>query len=196
MTPQARIPLILEAALYQFAQHGYGATRMEDIAARAGLSKGGVYAHFTSKDEVFGALLQQSLPAPALAPEALVARCDTPEALVQALLDQLYAQLLEPRALAVARLLITEGARLPQVVEPWRQRTLETVQRQISDVLRLAAARGLCHSPLLEREPWLVLSPLVHSVVRLVTLGGLQPVDTLVQDRQAHAELLCALLQR
>ncbi|RTL42051.1 MAG: TetR/AcrR family transcriptional regulator, partial [Rhodocyclaceae bacterium] len=41
LTPATRIPLILDAALAEFSAHGYSATRFDDIANRAGLSKGG-----------------------------------------------------------------------------------------------------------------------------------------------------------
>lgn len=49
---------ILDAARRLFVEQGYGPTKMSDIAAAAGLSKGGVYFHFVSKDEVFEALVE------------------------------------------------------------------------------------------------------------------------------------------
>src|SRR5262245_49941221 len=56
---QARRDQILAAARTCFVDRGYHPTRMEDIAATAGLSKGGVYFHFQSKQEVFDALVQE-----------------------------------------------------------------------------------------------------------------------------------------
>ena len=53
-----RVGQILDAALQEFSAAGYAGARMDDIAARAGLSKGGLYAHFASKEEVFEALLR------------------------------------------------------------------------------------------------------------------------------------------
>ncbi len=50
---------ILEAARRLFVQRGYGPTKMSDIAAEAKLSKGGVYFHFVSKEEVFEALVEE-----------------------------------------------------------------------------------------------------------------------------------------
>lgn len=50
---------ILDAALEQFSHHGYGATSMRDIAARAGVSTGSVYHHFADKEAIFLALLEQ-----------------------------------------------------------------------------------------------------------------------------------------
>lgn len=49
---------ILEAAITQFAQHGFHATRMEDIARESGLSKGAVYLYYKSKDAIIAALLR------------------------------------------------------------------------------------------------------------------------------------------
>lgn len=49
---------ILQAARACFIRNGYGHTRVDDIAKEAGLSKGGVYFHFSSKREIFDALLE------------------------------------------------------------------------------------------------------------------------------------------
>jgi AcrR family transcriptional regulator len=59
----ARIPEILDAALGCFAEKGFAGTRMDDIAARAGISKGTIYLYFDSKEAVFKALARQSIGA-------------------------------------------------------------------------------------------------------------------------------------
>ena len=60
LAPEARVPLILDAALQEFSRRGFSAARMDDIAQRCGLSKGGLYAHFDSKDAIFKALLDRT----------------------------------------------------------------------------------------------------------------------------------------
>ncbi|AOJ73315.1 MULTISPECIES: TetR/AcrR family transcriptional regulator [Burkholderia] len=71
-----RIHQILDAALAEFSASGFVGARIDDIAARAGMSKGGVYTHFGSKDEIFEALLERSLmpPLPGASKAALAAR--------------------------------------------------------------------------------------------------------------------------
>jgi AcrR family transcriptional regulator len=54
---------LLEAARAQFAQHGLERARVEDIARRAGASKGAFYLHFASKDEAFEEILQRFMGA-------------------------------------------------------------------------------------------------------------------------------------
>lgn len=59
LSEDVRREQILDAARTAFVEAGYTPTRMEDIAKRAGLSKGGIYFHFASKQELFEALVEQ-----------------------------------------------------------------------------------------------------------------------------------------
>src|SRR2546430_11962234 len=52
---------ILSAALDCFAERGFAATRLDDIAARAGVSKGTLYLYFPGKEELFKALVREEL---------------------------------------------------------------------------------------------------------------------------------------
>jgi AcrR family transcriptional regulator len=56
--PEVRRAQLFQAAMAACAERGYHDTRMEDIAARAGLSKGSLYHHFRSKEDLFLALLE------------------------------------------------------------------------------------------------------------------------------------------
>ena len=58
-SPDERAAQILDAAKSCFLQKGYFATKMDEIAREAGLSKGGVYFHFDSKRQIFRELVQQ-----------------------------------------------------------------------------------------------------------------------------------------
>jgi AcrR family transcriptional regulator len=57
----ARAPEILDAALGCFAEKGFAATRMDDIAERAGITKGTIYLYFESKEAIFKALARQAI---------------------------------------------------------------------------------------------------------------------------------------
>src|SRR5436190_8780431 len=59
----ARPPEILEAALAVFAEKGFAAARMEDSAARAGVTKGTIYLYFENKEAVFKTLVRESIGA-------------------------------------------------------------------------------------------------------------------------------------
>lgn len=195
LPPAVRSRQILDAALGVFAERGYAAARMDDIALRSGLSKGGLYAHFASKDEVFEALLARVLVAPELGeppPAALGAGV-----LVDWLLDALDASLGRPELRAVLRLLVAEAERVPAMVARWRGAVIEPFLAAVGQLLarHLEAQRPDAAAPLLAREPWLALSPAVHALLMQLVL----PEDLLYPPeriRQAHRELLLLVLAR
>ena len=61
MTTQIKKDLIAEAALACFKQSGYGGASVDDIVKRSGISKGGIYWHFKSKEEIFLYLLEKEI---------------------------------------------------------------------------------------------------------------------------------------
>ena len=75
---ESRAPEILEAALACFGDKGFAATRMDDIAARAGITKGTIYLYFDSKQAVFEALARQSAGAQIATVTAHVMASDAP----------------------------------------------------------------------------------------------------------------------
>lgn len=72
-----RMQQILNAARSCFLEDGYYQTRVEDIAGRAGLSKGGVYFHFRSKREIFHALVERDYEQSMGALRGIVASSDS-----------------------------------------------------------------------------------------------------------------------
>lgn len=194
MDAESRKQSILDAALHHFSTRGYEASRIDDIAADAGLSKGGFYAHFASKDEVFQALLARSLAVPEFDVSALLERSATTRELCQQLLKVLYAPLSKPGLMAVSKLLLTEGHRLPELVQRWRQTMLNSLYSQIAGLLRAAVAKGICRDSVACREPWLVIAPLAYLVTqRLAHSAGAQP--SLRRAQRLHVEMLTELLE-
>ena len=68
-----------EAAISLFLEQGYHATSMRQIAKRAGLALGGIYNHFSSKDEIFEAIIVDQHPYKRILPLILAVEGDTPE---------------------------------------------------------------------------------------------------------------------
>ena len=70
---EARPAELAAAALEVFAEKGFAATRLEDIAARAGASKGTVYLYFESKEALFKAAVETAMLPALEAAEAIAA---------------------------------------------------------------------------------------------------------------------------
>lgn len=105
---------ILEAATAAFLESGYGAATMDDIAARAKVSKQTIYHHFGSKEVLFGAIIEQRCEA-FLAPiaQAEFAAGDLGESLRRLGRDFLE-RVLSPSSLALHRLIVAESNRFPE----------------------------------------------------------------------------------
>ncbi|MDD2692944.1 MAG: helix-turn-helix domain containing protein, partial [Simplicispira sp.] len=58
---EARPGELLDAALDLFVEKGYAATRVDDVAARAGVSKGTLFLYFPSKEELFKAVVRENI---------------------------------------------------------------------------------------------------------------------------------------
>lgn len=194
LPPAVRTQQILDAALEEFAERGYMATRMEDIASRAGLSKGGVYTHFKAKEQVFEALLRRSLVLPDLQPLPDGRPMDGAE-LAAWLVERIYASLGRRDTLMTVRLLIAESERVPHLVALWHSQVLQPHAQLLGRVLaERAPLRRDGRPSIIVREPWLVMAPAVHAMVTQLVLGAGADVD-LEQARAAHVALLTELLE-
>ena len=193
LPPEVRIQQILDQALVEFAQHGFEAARMDNIAQRCGMSKGGLYAHFVSKDALFEALLTRSL-APVDLQQMDLPRPVPVRRLVTWIVNQMYASLTHPQTVATMRLLIAEGSRVPDLVKLWGQRMVEPHLAMMSQMLSESSPGNNGKVSIVVREPWLVMSPAMHALTTHLILGSHEHVD-LDQFKRGHIELLCELLE-
>ena len=95
---EARPTEILAAALALFAERGFAATRLDDVARRAGVTKGTLYLYFPNKEELFEAIVRQALVPNIEWGEALLDEADEPAALLLERLIRSWAELaMSPR---------------------------------------------------------------------------------------------------
>lgn len=194
LAPAARIELILDAALQQFASRGFEATRMDDIAAGAGLSKGGLYAHFPGKEQIFQALLDRSLPDVVVDEKALAA-CTSIRELVETLVDPFYEAMKDPKALVTLRLLVTESARASALVSRWRARLHGDHFGAFRRALEPWIARAAIRESVVLDEGWLAFTPALQPLAVLLLCGASPSADELQRVRSAHVRMLCELLE-
>jgi len=189
---EVRIRQILDAALSVFSARGFAGSRMDDVAAQCGLSKGALYCRFKSKDELFEALvcrhLQLSHPCAAELPLATALR-----PLVEGLVSPMYQRLTEPDTITVLRLLIAEGQRMPHLVTRWQIQVLDPYQQALRLSLMEAAAQFGGKPGVLADEPRLVLAPAVLMMLKQLISGEQDVADT-ERMRSAHIDMLCAWL--
>jgi TetR/AcrR family transcriptional regulator, mexJK operon transcriptional repressor len=140
--PSAKAESILEAAKKSFLAHGFGAVSMEAIAREAQVSKATVYAHFSSKEELFGAVIGRECERRFAGFSAQ--ELDPKEAHASlAILGRRFLELiLSPDAIALHRIILGEVTRFPVLGEVFWNAGPERNLRQIAEFMAEAAAAG------------------------------------------------------
>lgn len=139
----ARPAELIAAAREVFAERGYSAAKLEDIAARAGVSKGAMYLYFETKQALFEAVIRE-----AVAPElhaldrALLEHTGPFDQAIRAMLDQAAELLLSPHMGGLLRLVIAEARNHPEVTRIWFDATMAHGLEIMTGVIARAQARG------------------------------------------------------
>ncbi len=157
--------LIAEAATVEFLQNGYVGTSMDQIAARAAVSKQTVYNHFSDKEQLFIEIVLRAVGEFNEGYYAEIGKLVDSEDLEQEL-RQLSRRLLDavmhPRLLALRRLVIGEAARFPKLGRAFYERGADRSVTELSRAFEQMASRGIvrCDDPRLAASHfnWLVLS--------------------------------------
>lgn len=162
----ARRDAILEAAIAEFVAKGFAATRVEDIAARAGVAKGTVYLNFADKAALFeGAVKARMLPIAARVAASLDAETATARQAVEAFLEQALTLLSQPATGDVVRLVVSESIRFPALTAFYRREVIAPLAARLRPVLARAAAAGELTTPGSADYPPLVVAPMLLAVI-------------------------------
>lgn len=188
-----RIQQILDAAQIEFFERGFFNVTIDDIAARCGMSKGGLYAHFKSKEALFEALLARSLTPPDLQDMPKLSDSVSAAQLAEWLVNRLYQFMGNPQAIATFRLIIAESERTAHLLEQWQRTVLQPHLQKLGEMLRNRTLRSGRTDSVIVREPWLLLSPIVHMMVSQIIFGKLK-LKSVDEFRTAHIALLSELL--
>ncbi|MGZ3276303.1 MAG: TetR/AcrR family transcriptional regulator [Caulobacteraceae bacterium] len=134
---------ITAAALAVFAERGFAAARLEDIAARAGLSKAALYLYFETKTDLFRAVAQERARPNLDAIADLAAGADAPfDVLVPAVLARLAAALERPELRGVVKMVIGESRNFPELAQIWREAVVSRALAILVDLIARAQASG------------------------------------------------------
>jgi len=140
--PDGRAPEIARAALELFVTKGFAATKLDDVAKAAGVSKGLPYLYFRSKDELFKAVIVEALGEPLGRASELVESFDgTTEELLRALIAyfRLFA---ESPAGGVIKLILAEAGNFPDVARFFCSNFDRQGRELFAKTLRRGVARG------------------------------------------------------
>lgn len=157
---------ITQAAFAAFAEKGYAATRVDEVAKRAGVSKGLLYLYFKTKEELFKAVVR-SFVIPRV--DALTASIDQSELSAEEFLRgpflEFVKQLPGSPVAVVIRLMIAEGPKHPDLVQFYWDNVVSRGLAAISELVDRGVANGEFRRSIVNEMPHLVIMPVVFSVV-------------------------------
>jgi AcrR family transcriptional regulator len=126
-----------------FAEKGFAAARLDEIAARAGVSKGALYLYFATKEDLFRAVVEQAIAPNIEAVRAIIAAHPGPISDLLRLVPERIAVLLETLPVGgVVKMVIGEAGNFPELARVWHDRLVAQALGAMTDAIAAAQARG------------------------------------------------------
>jgi AcrR family transcriptional regulator len=164
---------LLAAALELFVEKGFAATRIEEVALRAGVSKGTLYLYFPSKEELLKAVISHYLSARIAEGAAQAAQFSgSASDLLRGILVDWWGQFYNSPASGVFKLVITEVRNFPEIGEFYARHVSEPAHQLISSVVQKGIARGEFRAVDVDHAVHSLVLPLVMICLHRHSLGA------------------------
>jgi len=153
---------IIAAALALFAEKGFAATRIEEIASRAGLSKAAVYLYFPSKAEVFKAAVRETIGATVSHLEVLAADFDGPsDELLSRVVTEICRVVGSTPSGAIPKIVLSEAGNFPDIAQFYATEVVARGLKMIAGIIARGQARGEFAVDLGELTPFMIIAPVL-----------------------------------
>ena len=140
---ESRPSELLQAALELFVERGFAATRLEDVASRAGVSKGTLYLYFRSKDELLKAVVRGGiLPAIAKAEGMVGQFAGSTGELLRAVVTSIWGNLGGTLLSGIPKLIIAESGNFPDLAQFYYREVIQRGLAVITGILKQGIQRG------------------------------------------------------
>ena len=175
--------------MQEFIARGFAATRLDDIAKRAGVAKGTIYLHFKDKESMFEELIRTAIV-------PLVGRLAGPPPATGSIRDMIERVALNfiqeivstPRA-DIVRLIIAEGPRFPAIADFYYREVISRGLAGMRALIELAIARGEIRQKELANFPQIMVAPAIVAVIWKGLFEGHSPLDAIEMFR-VHLDLI------
>lgn len=194
---EARPSELTAAALALFVEKGFAATRLEDIAARAGVSKGTLYLYFESKEALFKTVIEEGMVAALAAAEQRLSDFQGSAAeLLQQLLFGWWEQIGRTPMAGVTKLIACESSNFPEVAQYYHDRVRSRGRALLRTTLQRGVGSGEFRPVDLETAIDVIMAPLLMLAIARFSPGFCSLGTTPESYLQTHFELLVNGLRR
>lgn len=197
---QARPGELLEAALELFVERGFAATRLDQVAARAGVSKGTLYLYYASKEDLFKAVVRQNIVPLIEAFRRDIAHSQASSAeLLRDFFHEWWRRFGATRLAGICKLVVSEAGNFPELARFFEQEAVlpnalllrsiieRGIRRGEFRLIDIEAAVPLWSSPLVMRAIW------DHSIQPCCSASSEVPIERFLET---HLQSVLAMLTR
>ncbi len=173
---EARPGEIVAAALEVFVERGFEATKLADVARKAGVTKGTVYLYFESKEALFKAVVRETI-VPVIAQGEALARSFTgsARALVERLVREYWRLVGETALAGIPKLMMAEAATFPELTRFYYEEVVTRGHRLMASVIERGIKNGEFRPVNVMVAAKLAMSPLMHAVVARLAFASCMP---------------------
>lgn len=184
---EARPQELLDAALDLFVEKGFAATRSEEVAARAGVSKGTLYLYYPSKEELLKAVIRANISREIAEGEDMVRGFDGPTTeLLPRLIKEWWRRIDETKASGICKLMVAEVRNFPEIASFYREEVIEPAQRMIGRVLQRGIDRGEFRPVPVPEAVHALMAPVLFIMLHKHSIGACAGLENMVD---AHATI-------
>jgi AcrR family transcriptional regulator len=164
----ARPQELLNAALDLFVERGFAATRLDDIAKRAGVSKGTLYLYFESKEELFKAVVRESVVPMIGAAEDLVDQSSGSSAdLFREVILAWWEAMGKTKLSGIAKLMMAEAGNFPELASFYEEEVISRSDAMFVSLLKRGIARGEFREIRSDLAPRVLFAPMIMLMVNI-----------------------------
>src|SRR6266850_3282226 len=172
----ARPEEIIQAALEVFADRGFAATKLEDVARKAGVTKGTIYLYFANKDALFKALIRETI-VPVIAQGEALAQSFTGSAreLFERLVREYWQLVGETALVNIPKLMMAEAANFPQLARFYYEEVVTRGHRLMAGVIERGIKAGEFRRVNVAVATKLAMAPVMHAVIARKAFSACMP---------------------
>lgn len=173
---EARPGELLDAALDLFVEKGYAATKVDEVAARAGVSKGTLFLYFPSKEELFKAVVRESIVGRFSEwSKELEAYPGSTADMLRYSYSVWWENIGSTRASGITKLMLSEAGNFPEITQFYQREVIEPGQQMIRRILQRGIARGEFRPVDLDYAVYTVLAPMIFLMLWKHSIGACVP---------------------
>ncbi|TWO73044.1 TetR/AcrR family transcriptional regulator [Caenimonas sedimenti] len=175
---EARPGELLDAALDLFVEKGFAATRAEEVAARAGVSKGTLFLYFPSKEELFKAVVRENISGRFAEWNAEFEAFEgTTADMLRYCMRVWWERIGATRASGITKLIISEARNFPDIAAFYQQEVIRPGTELVRRILQRGVDSGEFRALDMEYATFSVTAPMIFLIMMKHSLGACAPQD-------------------